>query len=359
MKKLGHYLCILMSMTFILASCSSDDNQRLPQIYIDQPFYTLAKGSIELKIKADQAPLTDVFIPVLFGGTAVEGVDFTVSEPSILLKAGETETTFTLTRIEENIGDENKELYVNLQKAPEGFSLGLMNYASVNLLNNNGIIMSFENSTGKVGFSADFSIKLTNMKGGVYKVKVATTFDIEVDESSTAIEGVHYEFVNGAQVVVPINKNKGSFSIKYLKKEEGKDKLILRLANKDGYAIGSNGTLTVTISGPDIFTGTWAFDKITNLDLFEMYGEDISKAPKGTPSDRITFEGDSYLEYTFTPDLSGDLKNYFGTSPRKITFKEEGDKSFQENSGANVKVSILEIPDVNVIMNRKEKILEP
>ena len=350
MKKLGHYLCILMSMTFILASCSSDDNQRLPQIYIDQPFYTLAKGSIELKIKADQAPLTDVFIPVLFGGTAVEGVDFTVSEPSILLKAGETETTFTLTRIEENIGDENKELYVNLQKAPEGFSLGLMNYASVNLLNNNGIIMSFENSTGKVGFSADFSIKLTNMKGGVYKVKVATTFDIEVDESSTAIEGVHYEFVNGAQVVDPI---------KYLKKEEGKDKLILRLANKDGYAIGSNGTLTVTISGPDIFTGTWAFDKITNLDLFEMYGEDISKAPKGTPSDRITFEGDSYLEYTFTPDLSGDLKNYFGTSPRKITFKEEGDKSFQENSGANVKVSILEIPDVNVKFSTTHKDIRP
>ena len=359
MKKLGHYLCILMSMTFILASCSSDDNQRLPQIYIDQPFYTLAKGSIELKIKADQAPLTDVFIPVLFGGTAVEGVDFTVSEPSILLKAGETEATFTLTRIEENIGDENKELYVNLQKAPEGFSLGLMNYASVNLLNNNGIIMSFENSTGKVGFSADFSIKLTNMKGGVYRVKVATTFDIEVDESSTAIEGVHYEFVNGAQVVVPINKNKGSFSIKYLKKEEGKDKLILRLANKDGYAIGSNGTLTVTISGPDIFTGTWAFDKITNLDLFEMYGEDISKARKGKPSDRITFEGDSYLEYTFTPDLSGDLKNYFGTSPRKITFKEEGDKSFQENSGANVKVSILEIPDINIYFSTTYKNIRP
>ena len=99
MKKLGHYLCILMSMTFILASCSSDDNQRLPQIYIDQPFYTLAKGSIELKIKADQAPLTDVFIPVLFGGTAVEGVDFTISEPSILLKAGETEATLSLIHI--------------------------------------------------------------------------------------------------------------------------------------------------------------------------------------------------------------------------------------------------------------------
>ena len=90
-----------------------------------------------------------------------------------------------------------------------------------------------------------------------------------------------------------------------------------------------------------------------------MYGEDISKAPKGTPSDRITFEGDSYLEYTFTPDLSGDLKNYFGTSPRKITFKEEGDKSFQENSGANVKVSILEIPDINVKFSTTHKDIRP
>ncbi|BDW75363.1 hypothetical protein BFINE_11580 [Bacteroides finegoldii DSM 17565] len=57
--------------------------------------------------------------------------------------------------------------------------------------------------------------------------------------------------------------------------------------------------------------------------MFEMYGEDISKAPKGTPSDRITFEGDSYLEYTFTPDLSGDLKNYFGTSPVKSLLKKK------------------------------------
>lgn len=44
MKKLGHYLYILMSMTFILASCSSDDNQRLPQIYIDQPPIHWPKG---------------------------------------------------------------------------------------------------------------------------------------------------------------------------------------------------------------------------------------------------------------------------------------------------------------------------
>ena len=94
MKKLGHYLYILMSMTFILASCSSDDNQRLPQIYIDQPFYTLAKGSIELKIKADQAPPTDVSIPILFAGTAVEGVDFTATESYKQLTAAEPGATY-------------------------------------------------------------------------------------------------------------------------------------------------------------------------------------------------------------------------------------------------------------------------
>lgn len=348
MKKTGFYLYMMMSMAFLLVSCSSDDHPRLPQIYIDQPFHNLAKGSVELIVKADQAPDKDVFIPISFGGTAVEGVDFTVSEPGISLKAGETEASITLSRIDGSIGDENKELYVNLKKAPEGFSLGLINYASITLLSNSGIIMSFENNTGKLGFNADFALKLTNMKGGQYKVKVATTFGIEVDQSSTAVEGVHYEFTKGAQVIVPVNRDKGSFSIKFLKKEEGKDKLVLHLANKEGYAVGSNGTLTVKISGPDLFTGTWAFDKITNLNLFGSYGEDLTKAPTGSKADQITFAGNSYLEYTFTPVLSGDLKNYFGTSSRKVTFKEETGKTFQESNGAIVKIFILEIPQVNL-----------
>lgn len=349
MKKLGFYLCTMAAMIVMLASCSSDDNNNgLPQIYIDQPFYTLAKGSVTIDIKADQAPDTDVSIPVTFGGTALEGVDFTAPEKNITLKAGETETSLTLSRIEESIGDDNKELYVNLQKAPEGFSLGLMNYASITLLSNNGVIMSFSENTGKVGFTGDFEINLGTMSGGRHKVKVATTFNLEIDESSTAIEGVHYEFTDGAKVTVPKNKYQGTFSIKLLKKEEGKDKLVLRLANKDGYAVGSNGIMTITLKGPDVFTGTWAFEKITNLDLFESYGEDISKAPQGSVADQITFEGNSYEEYNFTPNITGDFKKYFGTETRKVTFKEEGDKIFQEEFGKNVKVSILEFPGVNV-----------
>ena len=148
--------------------------------------------------------------------------------------------------------------------------------------------------------------------------------------------------------MVKRNKNKGVFSVKMLKKEEGKDKLVIRFSNKDGYAFGSNAVMTILLKGPDVFTGTWAFKQITNLDLFESYGvEDMSKAPKGTPADQIIFEGDSYEEYVFTSNITGDLRNYFGNSTRKITFKEEADKNFQE-LWKNVKVSVLEIPDINI-----------
>lgn len=349
MNKLGLYVFAIVGMMLLLAACSSDDDKgALPQIYIDQPFYTLAKGSVEVKVKIDKAPDVDVTIPVGFGGTAVEGVDFTVPQAAVTFKAGATEASFVLQRIDENIGDDNKELYVNLQKAPVGFSLGVMNYASVTLLSSNGAIMSFSDSQGKVGFNADFEIQLSTMKGGSHKVKVDTSFPLVVDESSTAVEGEHFEFVGGSVATVKRNKNKGVFSVKMLKKEEGKDKLVIRFSNKDGYAFGSNAVMTILLKGADVFTGTWAFKQITNLDLFESYGvEDMSKAPKGTPADQIIFEGDSYEEYVFTSNITGDLRNYFGNSTRKITFKEEADKNFQE-LWKNVKVSVLEIPDINI-----------
>ena len=222
-----------------------------------------------------------------------------------------------------------------------------MNYATVTLLSNKGLYVSFTNSTGKVGFNADFSVKMSDINGSAYKIKTATTFDLEIDPSSTAIEGVHYEFVNNAQVTVPANKYEGSFSIKLLKKEVGKDKIILHFGDKTGFATGNIPTLTIELSGPDVFTGTWAFSKINNLELFESYGVDITGAPKGTAADQITFEGTSYEEYTFIPNLKGDFKNYFGTSTRKVTFKDEVDKNFQELA-KDVKVYSLEFPDINV-----------
>lgn len=343
-------LAVVATVT-VLTACSDDDTQQGgPQIYFGQYYYTLGKANVVLTLNADKAPDADVTIPVRFGGDAQEGVDYEAPEKAFLLKAGETQATMTLNRIDENIPDDAKNLYVNLQSAPAGFTLGLANFATVNLLGNNGVIVNFKSSEGAVKFTEDFTVELTDMKGKQYRPAAETTFDIVVDESSTAVEGENFEFIGGPHVVVKKGQSKGTFSIKFLKKEEGKDKLVLRFADKLGYATGSTPEMALAVSGPDVFTGTWAFDQVSNATTLENgWGSmiDFSKMPKGTSADRLTFEGNDYKEYTFKPDMTGDFKNYFGNKERKVTFKEAANKAFEEYQGFQ-QVSILEIPDVNL-----------
>ena len=352
MKKVLFYLFVMCSL--VVTSCSSDDDDNFVEVIelnFNQAHYSLAKGEIELRLISDQPASATVSIPVLFSGTAVEGTDFT-ADKSITLKAGETEAVLKVKRIEENIGEDDKELVVNLGTAPTGFKVGVGSYTSVELLGTTGVIMSFDDVSGILTEATSYGITLETMTGAVYKVSEETRFDIEVDPSSTAVEGTHFSFDGGKYATVLKNKNKGTVSVKFLKKEEGKDKLVLRLVERDGYAYGNNASIIITISGPYILTGTWAFDKISNLTFYQnMWGEDITKFPTGTSADQIKFEGNSYQEYTFIPTLSGELKNYFGTESCTVTYKEELEKTIEEESTryqVTAKIAVLQFPSVNV-----------
>lgn len=340
---------VLAALT--LSACSDDDHSMpdTPQIFIEEPYYTLARNSVTIKVGADVAPTEDIAIPIVFGGSAVKDFDFTASDSVVVIKAGETEGFFVINRVVENIGADNKELYVNLKSAPEGYRLGLMNYASVTLLSNEGVLMSFDEATAEVALLGDITINLTSMSGSRYRTKVATTFKLIVDPSSTAVEGEHFEFVNGPQITIPKNKYKGTITLRCIKHEEGHDKLVLRLADKDGYGIGNLGTITIKLKGQDNFTGTWQLASINTDEIKQYYVEDESKAPKGSDKDLITFSGsEAPLSYTFTPNLQGDLKNYFGNDERSVTWLEDTQMTYQMEMGATRYVSTLQIPNVNV-----------
>lgn len=357
MKKVLFYLFAMCSI--IATSCSSDDDGNpveIAELNFKQARYSLAKGEVELKLISDQPATTTVSIPVTFSGTAVEGTDFTADE-AITLKAGETEAILKVKRIEENIGEEEKELVVNLGTAPTGFKLGVGNYTAVELLGNTGVIMSFDNPTDILSLSGIYYVSLQKMAGGNYKVPTAMNLNVEVDPSSTAVEGTHFEFSEGKYAIFAANKYQGSVAIKFLKKEAGKDKLVLRLSQKDGFAYGNNATITISINGANQLAGTWAFDKFANKEWLKSsyppeYGAgyyDEATFPKASSNDKITFSGNSYKEYTFTPNLAGDLKNYFNKEC-KATFEKEENKVFQELGYPKVekRVAIYQFASVNV-----------
>ena len=59
-------LSLILGLMPVLVSCSDDDKDcgQLPQIFIEQPYYSMAKGQVEIKVGADEAPDHDVAIPV-------------------------------------------------------------------------------------------------------------------------------------------------------------------------------------------------------------------------------------------------------------------------------------------------------
>lgn len=342
-------LCLLLG-----TACSSDDKRPadLPQINLEKMHYALAKGSTEVKLVAEEPTATEVVIPFTLYGKAVEGTDYTLSAHAFTFKPGEQEATVTFTRIEESIGDEGSELTLNLDRhaAPQGFVLGLLNYTVVELMGKNTVIASFKKNADLLTLSGNFNIQLEKMSGGVYKTPAALTYPIEVDPSSTAVEGVHFEFVNGPFAKIAKGRYEGSVALRFLKHEPGKDRLVLRLGEMPGYGNGGNPTIQINVQGAYNISGTWAFRSITNKEWWEnMWYEDTSNFPTGTEEDQLVFEGTDYRAYTFTPKLSGGLKNYF-TAACPVTFLNEREEQFQEiGMGRELaNIAVLEFDHINV-----------
>lgn len=366
MKNLFYLLFAMCAVVFTACSSDDDNEAKVPQLNFEKSNYTLASGTVELKLVADAPATSEMRVPVTFAGRATEGTDFTASAKEFVLKAGETEAIITLTRVANSAGDDNLPLTVNLGSAPSGYTIGVMSYTTVTLLSKNGVIMSFVNASDILTLRSDYKVTLTSMSGSSYKVTETTHLNVEVDPSSTAVEGTHFEFAEGKKyVTIDKKKDKGTVSIKFLKKEADKDKLVLRLSEREGYGYGNNATITITLQGAYSLDGTWAFKEISNLTYWkEGMWEDVSTFPTGTSADKITFTGNSYTEYTFTPNLSGSLKNYFGTSERKVTFKEEVTKELWEESytqmqSVPVNVSVYTFPDINIKFSATASELRP
>lgn len=340
----------------LVQSCSDDDKDNapaVPEISFEKQTYRLGLGQVAVKVVSNIAPTADIAIPVEFAGGAQEGTNFTVESHEVVIKAGETSAEYVISRALDADGyavvPENPlELHVNL-KTSTGYTLGLLNYATVSVLGKNGDNVSFTSDYGKVAFSSEFTVGVYNMNGWPKKVAQDETFEFEiVSELTTAVEGVHFELPGGHSVKVETNQREGSFTMNMLKAEPEHDTVVLRLLEKEGYGFSNYQTMTIKISGPDYFAGTWAFKEIVNLSLFSDYGEDVDRAPKCSPEDKITFAGDNYQSYTFTPDIKGDFKNYFGTESRTVTYTGEEVRNFQENHGAMVPVLCYSFPDINV-----------
>lgn len=360
------YLLLLLSLLALTTSCRKRTTAiDLPQINFTDARYMLGKEDVTIRLEAD-APMTErVELPYSFYGDAEEGKDFTCSSPTFVFEKGATEATLTVQRVPESIDDKGKSVTINLAEPPTGYKLGVMNFATLELFGNRSAFISFTSSEEMMTESVTASITLELMDGSRYRAPMAMTFPVQVDPESTAIEGVHFEFADAPAVSVRKNRNAGDVTLKFLKKEEGKDLIVLRLLPAEGFAYGQSKVIRIRIHGPYDVSGTWKLREVSNLDWFNgdaWSGMIETKGfPKVSPEDRITFVGSPSEGYTFTPRIEGDFKNFFFTSTTaKYLGEEEKDLQEYAVSGRYLRnVAILEFQEVNVNFSPTEQKVRP
>lgn len=102
-------------------------------------------------------------------------------------------------------------------------------------------------------------------------------FPIVVDETSTAVEGTHFEFDGEKALTVAKGSSKGTLKLKLLQKEEGKDVIVLKIQKPENdtehFFLGNNESVTIKIASEtiEVIKGTWSNCTWDNKDYYENY----------------------------------------------------------------------------------------
>lgn len=337
-----------------LTGCRKDEPESGLFVSIERLNYTLGSRGTTIKLQATSAPTQDLYIPYHVSGEAVRGKDYQLSDSTFVLKAGKTTAEIQLTRLVEGDGPRNFSL-VLVPPTSADYKLSLKNFAQVQVLGKAIYQVNFTAATGTVLAETTFGIRVTVGASGRYRVDEPTLLDLEVDPSSTAVEGEHFAFVGGTTVTIPRRERQGQglFAIRTLKVEEGHDKLVLRVAERDGFAEGTaRPTLTLTLSGPENFSGQWRLKEWAN----SKYLEDnylVAPADLITPDtlDKMTLtlaaDGKSYEADL---DFKDQLAQYFGQGRRTIAVT--GERSIQaEDTGVRGGYGLLLFTGANLSFN--------
>ncbi|MGI6242871.1 MAG: hypothetical protein ACOYJK_04975 [Prevotella sp.] len=346
MRKLFIFFAMMLTLAGF-TSCS-DNEDSAPKFIVGfaQNAYTVDNSvgaTSTVRVVSSQPAEANLSIPFTLTG---EGADeLTLSANQFEFKAGESSAEITVTR---KTVSKSKSATLTLAKT-DGVRIGLMDYVQVVLTGPN--VYSFSDNHDKLAVIKSFEVTLETATGSKFSYPDTTALDVDVDATSTAVEGTDFEFVNGKKAIFPPGNYRGQVTVKFLQKREGHDKIVLRMAKNESLISGNNPTLSINIVGPSDFNGTWLFSRVINGAWLEgNYGVSDTLLVSGTPGeDKITFKG-NINGYQFTPDFTGKLKNYFTAAGNAVNLGTRREY-LQEEGGfppKKVDLTVLKIDNINL-----------
>ena len=352
MRKILFVFSLFLSLSLILA-CSDDDNSD-PKLSFGRPIYILkAAEPLAVELIVSEPVTEEIKVPFMIDGSAVLDEDYTISAKEFVLHPGDWIDTVWVTPKENVIGQ--REIRLSLQEVPR-YRLWNNRWAIIPVETKDIFTCSFSQTTMDLKSEVVVSMKLT--VGGVdymYK-REELRVPFEIDPASTAVEGEHYEIVGGGrELIMGIQKATADVTIRFLKKEVGKDKVIIRLVEGGLFEGGTNTSVTINVNGPTLyedFVGAWTSPDFISGDFIKgmVWGHptDCDNLPVNNLStDRIVFTAGA--TNTLNVDgVQGDLAKYLRNC-EVVYIGEEPEQLWDQDAyGIKRDVVTLELSKANV-----------
>ncbi|NGM71918.1 DUF4843 domain-containing protein [Sphingobacterium sp. SGL-16] len=327
--KFSAILLAFVAVATLLTSCSKDETVQLPVVAFAKELYGLDFNNEAVVKVVSTAPFANnQSVDFTVSGGLVEGVDYTLSAKKFTFANGSNEATVVV-KFLKSITEDTK---LDLTLAPASFATLGLSKASVGVDISNTVIYSFDKENYTMTQSSDVVLQLSKISGA-YTTEEALTFEVEVDPSSTAVEGEHFKFSNGKTITILAGQSKGTLKLDLIKQEAGKEQVVLKLKQVPFILKPGNfDKASVVIFGSlyDKLVGEWKYAAFTNEDWWKTMNnfgvDDLTKLAKGAATDKLVFN-----EEGLTTALTSDLKNYFRDS--KLINLGEVAERLQEEAG--------------------------
>ncbi len=232
-------------------------NNNVPTMHLNGDTTVSRGGSATLTVTADQAPLHDTDISLEFAGDATPGTDYNPVNPVLIMPAGQTTASVTVSTLTNNMIEPEHHIVVSITPSPTSYNVGSPGVAVIAIAGQTGDaalpVVTLRSATtflskGGSGVSAGVGA------GTGYPVTISLNealsrpLTIVLAYGGTAVQGTDFTLPGGS-IVVPAGETSLSVQIPIVANNvvESDRVLVVALAPSSAYRIGSPNTAAVTI----------------------------------------------------------------------------------------------------------------
>lgn len=313
MKKFFYFMALMLT-TVGFTACSDDEKDTASIISFATGSYSIgASVGDEVEVVINATKPVEKVTEVSFTASGADAANYTLSAEKFVINIGEKTASIKVTRAK---ATQNEQTLTLTLKADNGVQLGTVAYTAITFAGAN--VYTFTSDYDVLSDTREYTVELETAKGAEFSFAAAKDIAIEVAAGTTAVEGTNFEFPNGKVAKFQAGQSEGTVAVKFLKYEEGKDKLVLKIADSEGLYAGNFPTLTLAVTGAPNFAGEWQLKEFVpnNLKyLSEQMGCDVPVILDGEGSFKFEpIDGG----YQFTPSFTGKLVNYFTAAGKAL-----------------------------------------